>query len=101
MMETLDFRYAKNVHVQCGMCEELRTTILFINPRYWSNIGSHHCVDDVLACPPSKLDTRTQSLLGQRRRRWTNIKPTLGEYIYFPGCVCLVQGIRLTVHTDR
>ena len=27
-------------------------------------------------------------ILGQRRRRWTNIKPTLGEYIVFSG-LCL------------
>ena len=36
------------------------------------------------------LETLTQagSMLGQRRRRWTNIEPTLGQYLVFADIAC-------------
>ena len=51
-------------------------TVNLTNPRHQPNIRTHISAD-------SRNESDVGSMMYQRRRRWANIEPTLGQYLVF------------------
>ena len=87
-----------NPIVYISMCSKhVFASIFYVNYRNTAYSSLVCGVPDLLSfgtdAPPGELKTRYMSApigivgsrLGQRRRRWTNIKPAMGECLVFAG----------------
>ena len=50
---------------------------------------------------PQQTRDNVGFMLGQRRRRWTNIKPTLGQYIVFSGFIWIMRHLTFNIQSVK